>query len=135
MALAGVALASRAGLAEALISGFLEAGLGLATRVGSGEAAPAPPNFFTESATLVTVRLRNRRSESEGKVREGRGSVGGGKREGGDGKGRQGRGGRGKMEGGEGEGRWREGTERGGRGREGGWQDTPPLRKCNCPWL
>ena len=55
---AGVALASRAGLAEGLRSGFLVEGLGLLTRLGSGDwGALAPPNFFTESATVVTVRL------------------------------------------------------------------------------
>ena len=48
--LAAVALASTA---KALISGFLVAGLGL-TRLESGAS---PPNFLTESATLVTVRL------------------------------------------------------------------------------
>ena len=56
--LAGVALASRAGLAEGLRSGFLVEGLGLLTRLGSGDCgAPAPLNFFTPSATLVTGRL------------------------------------------------------------------------------
>lgn len=73
MVFAEVALASRAGLAEGFSSGFLVAGLGLLTRLGSGEAEPAPPNFFTESATLVTVRLGRR---------EGGGRMEGGKREG-----------------------------------------------------
>jgi hypothetical protein len=58
--MAGVALDSSAGLAEGLSSGFLEEGFGLVTRLGSGEGGPAPPNFFTESATLVTVRLREK---------------------------------------------------------------------------
>lgn len=55
---AGVALASRAGLAEGLRSGFLVEGLGLLTRLGSGDSGgPAPPNFFTESATELIGRL------------------------------------------------------------------------------
>lgn len=62
--LAVVAFASRAGLAEGLMSGFLVEGFGLLIRLGSGLGGPAPLNFFTESATLVTVRLKQRTIKS-----------------------------------------------------------------------